>query len=572
MKILVLALTALSVSFANAVQNRMGGTVREFLQDLREQKNISSTQYTKISSLLPDTEDIEMGKHDFDLQVFLNTKDGIKLKKYINQQLEKGEISEKTRTYLGSLLNLDTYTPSTTSSGTAHAGYTDNGIVLYHNKISPCTGSSCGDGEIYNGIWGFVRTSPDGKSSREYALQCHSSGLYIIDITDSEDSSKGVGKGMFVVQFIAMSGGNPWRDVAVYGNYAYVAGQASANLWVINLRSLSGKEPNGENSNPISSNDYKDRGYTNYGHTINAYDGILYLNTAGSTRGCTMLDLEANPFDPPKITDAGGGDCHDSFVRKGVRVGNDSKDLLFRSDGYQGDYSVLDITDVRTTKSFAVISETASKSGTYSHYNYVDEDNKYMYTFDESNNYDIGVVDLSDMTQPKNVNTFQWSGDVSEKNVRVHNGQVKGKYLITAYYSAGLRVFDAFNPLAPREVGKLETYRDPDQTGNYKRDLTTGYDGAWNVYTSLPSGKMLITDMLGGLFVFKLKKSERCVDSPRFIKTRGAKNQYRMRTCDYIRKSLWRKQKWCNKKKRGIKIAEECCKTCEGITPSGEVA
>jgi len=561
MKILALALTALFVSFANANQNRMGGTLREFLQDLLEQNKISALQYEKIESHLPDAVDIELGKHDFDLQVFLSTKDGMKLKKYINQQLEKGKISEKTRTYLGSLLNLDEYASVTTSSGPTPAEYTGNGNVLYHNKISPCTGSSCGGGEIYNGIWGFVQ------SSREYALQCHSTGLFIIDITDSEDSSKGEGKGMTVVQFIAMPGGNPWRDVAVYGSFAYVAGQAGANLWIINLTSLSGSEPNGENSNPIPSKDYKDYGYENYGHTINVYDGILYLNTVRSTRGCTMLDLEKDPWNPTKITDASGGDCHDSFAQKGVQVGNEKKDLLFRSDGYQDTYSVLDITNVRTTGSVAVIGTTAPIIATYSHYNYVDEDNQYMYGFDEFNKYDIAVFDLSDMTQPKNVNEFQWSGDKSEGNVRVHNGQVNGKYLITAYYSAGLRVFDVSDPRAPKEVGKLETYRDPDQTGDYRRNLTTGYDGAWNVHTFLPSGKMLITDMLGGLFIFTLKKSD-CEDNPEFVKMRGG----RMRTCAYIGASLWRKQKWCNKKKHGVKISEECCKTCALSTPSGEVA
>merc|ERR1712194_77442 len=132
-----------------------------------------------------------------------------------------------------------------------------------------------------------------------------------------------------------------------------------------------------------------------------------------------------------------------------------------------------------------------------------------------------------------------------------------GKYLITAYYSAGLRVFDVSNPIAPKEVGKLETWRDPNMDGDYTRALTVGYDGAWNVYTFLPSGKMLITDMKGGLFVFQLKKSD-CEDNADFVKTRGG----RMRTCAYIGESLWRKQKWCNKKKRGVKISEECCKTC----------
>jgi len=248
-----------------------------------------------------------------------------------------------------------------------------------------------------------------------------------------------------------------------------------------------------------------------------------------------------------------------------VQVGNEKKDLLFRSDGYQDTYSVLDITNVRTTGSVAVIGTTAPIIATYSHYNYVDEDNQYMYGFDEFNKYDIAVFDLSDMTQPKNVNEFQWSGDKSEGNVRVHNGQVNGKYLITAYYSAGLRVFDVSNPKAPKEVGKLETWRDPNMDGTNTRSLTSGYDGAWNVYTFLPSGKMLISDMKGGLFIFKLEGDEECKDDPNFVKTRGAKNQDRQRTCAYINAKGYRRKKWCNKKHRGTPIREICCNTCKGI-------
>jgi len=559
MKILALAITAISVSFATASEMRMGGTLRQFLKDLKNADRISHKQLTIISAYLPDAEDIEMGNHDFDNQEFLKTQNGKDLKKYIDQQLGVNKITQRTRTYLGSLLNLDEYVSVTTSTGPTPAEYTDNGNVLYHNKISPCT-NNCGGSEIYNGIWGFVKTSQDGKSSREYALQCHSTGLFIIDITDSEDSSKGEGKGMDMVQFIAMPGGRPWRDVTVNGNYAYVAGQAGANLWIINLNSLSSTEPN--NSNPISSNDIKDRGYKDYGHTINADDGILYLNTAGSSRGCTLLDLDKDPFNPPKIIDMSGGDCHDSFARKNVQVGNEKKDLLFRSDGRQTDYSIIDITNIRTEKRIDVIGSTILKSSSYAHFNYVDEENQYMYGFDEFNKYDIAVFDVSNMENPKYKNEFQWSGDKSEEDVRVHNGQVNGKYLITAYYSAGLRVFDVSNPMAPKEVGKLETWRDPNMDGTNTKSLNKGFDGAWNVYTFLPSGKMLISDTEGGLFIFKLEGDEECKDDPNFVKTRGAKNQDRQRTCAYINAKVYRRKKWCNKKHRGTPIREICCNTC----------
>ena len=46
------------------------------------------------------------------------------------------------------------------------------------------------------------------KGEREYALQTSHNGFFIIDITDPTS--------VFEVQFIAMAGGNGWRDVDIY--------------------------------------------------------------------------------------------------------------------------------------------------------------------------------------------------------------------------------------------------------------------------------------------------------------------------------------------------------------------
>ena len=54
------------------------------------------------------------------------------------------------------------------------------------------------------------------------------------------------------------------------------------------------------------------------------------------------------------------------------------------------------------------------------------------------------------------------------------------------------------------EVGKYETWRDPDGDGTFNQTITGVYNGAWNVHVFLPSGNVLLSDMKSGTFVFRV--------------------------------------------------------------------
>ena len=79
------------------------------------------------------------------------------------------------------------------------------------------------------------------------------------------------------------------------------------------------------------------------------------------------------------------------------------------------------------------------------------------------------VHDVSDLTSPIQITTFQHSSEGS--TARPHNGAIRGNYLFIAYYRAGLRAFDISNPYLPVEVGKVETFRDPDGDGVYTQSI-----------------------------------------------------------------------------------------------------
>lgn len=428
------------------------------------------------------------------------------LDQWLDAQENAGKLTAETRLYLDAVLGL---AEPDLSFLVASADYTGDGNVTKLGQIdaqppSPYYSDNTSTGTLYNGIWGYAA------GSREYALQCNSYGLHILDVTDPTAP--------FRVQYIDMSGGvSPpkgriWRDVDTHQDpvsgktYAYVAAQSSGNFWVVDLSYLSDSTPDGVDSDPIPTAGIADRGRTNYGHTVAINDGLLFLNTAnsGSTLGCQIFDLLVDPFDPPLIASwsGSGRDCHDSFARTNV-PGSGGKDLLYSSDGYATRYRILDITNVRTSGTTALVGESAAVSGIYAHSNVLDDDSHYLYAFEEFNVRDIGVYDVSNPASPTLLTTFQYSGDATA-NSRIHNGQVRDKYLLAAYYEAGFRVFDISNPASPVEVGKYETWRDPDGDGTFNKSITGHYDGAWNLYAFLPSGNVLVSDMKSGTFIFQV--------------------------------------------------------------------
>ena len=427
------------------------------------------------------------------------------LDSWLDAQERAGRMTSDTRLYVDAVLKLTP--PNAELMAPAPAGYSGNGNVTLLGQLnsqppSPYYGDNSTTGTLYSGIWGYAA------GTREYALQCNSFGLHIIDVTTPSSP--------FQVQYIDMSGGvSPpkgriWRDVdihfdAVSGKtYAYVGAQSNGNLWIIDLSYLSDSTPNGVDSNPIPPAAIADRGRTNYGHTMFINDGLLFMNSANnaSTLGCQIFDLEIDPFNPPIIGTWGGSghDCHDSFARTNVSWAG-GKDLLYSADGYATRYRILDITNIRTGTPPTLLGETAAVSGIYSHSNWPTNDAHYLYAFDEFNVRDIGVYDVSNPASPTQLTTFQYSEDATA-NARIHNGQVIGNYLYTAYYEAGFRVFDISNPMNAVEVGKYETWRDPDGDGTFNRTVTGNYNGAWNVHVYLPSGKVILSDMLSGTFIF----------------------------------------------------------------------
>jgi hypothetical protein len=150
---------------------------------------------------------------------------------WLGAQESAGQLSRDTHLYLNALLHLGA--PDATPLAAAPAGYSGNGNVTKLGQInvqppSPYYSDNTSTGTLYNGIWGYAA------GIREYALQCNSFGVHVIDVTDPSAP--------FRVQYIDMSGGvSPpkgriWRDVDIHYDpvsgktYAYVGAQSNGNL------------------------------------------------------------------------------------------------------------------------------------------------------------------------------------------------------------------------------------------------------------------------------------------------------------------------------------------------------
>ena len=456
--------------------------IRGFLHGLLDEGDISPAQHEHIERLY-----FELGKRQ-------------QVHHWLDAQLRAGRMTLETHGYIVALLHLS---HPEAFVNPAPAPYTGNGNVTLLGHLdpqppNPYYGDNSSTGQLYNGVWGYA------VGSREYALQTNSGGLHVLDVTDPATA--------FRVQFVPMAGGRVWRDVDIHEDlpsgktYAYVGAQSGGNLWIVDLSYLSGSSPHGVDSDPIPPAGIVDRGRTNWGHTVAINDGLLFMNSAnsGSTLGCQIFDLLQDPFNPPVIASWSGSqrDCHDSFARVNV-AGAGGADLLFSADGYARSYRILDITSVRSGGTPTPIGQTSTVTGIYGHSNWLTEDSQYLYAFDEFNVLDIAVYDVSNPAVPALVTTFQYSGDLLA-NSRVHNSQIRGSYLLSGYYEAGFRVFDISNPVNPVEVGKWETWRDPDGDGNFDQAIVGNFDGAWNLYAFLPSGNVLVSDMKSGTFVFRV--------------------------------------------------------------------
>ncbi len=177
---------------------------------------------------------------------------------------------------------------------------------------------------------------------------------------------------------------------------------------------------------------------------------------------------------------------HETFSAHDVYVENDTAVLHC---GGQGMY-FYDFEDPTNPELIGVLSSYPTEG--YNHSGWMSEDGSHYFLADETWGSPMKSLNIEDYSDIQIASFF---GPEEEPNNIPHNLMVRGNYLFASYYYDGVLVYDitdAANPELVRAYG----------TSNIAHQAN--YQGAWGVYSLLPSGRILVSDMQEGFFVFDM--------------------------------------------------------------------
>ncbi len=314
-------------------------------------------------------------------------------------------------------------------------------------------------------LWGY--TAPNG---REYACVGLLMGLGIVDITDPANP----------VEVFHWDGQTTiWRELKVYNGYLYMTmetsgqGQNGDGLVIVDM-----------NGAPDNFTVHQYYGQESAGisfetcHTLFIDEqGICYLFGCNYLNGgAIMLDLTADPINPPIVGVYDEEYIHDGFARQ---------DTLWAGEIYAGHCSVVDMSDLANPQ----VITTQKTPDEFTHNTWKSDDNKYLFTTDEVAYAKVACYDVSDINDIKFVGQVSdaYDGGSIPHNTYYHNG-----YIVTSWYQDGLRIHDATQPMYLPEMAKFDTH--PEGNGS-------DFNGCWGVYPYFPSGNIIASDMANGLWV-----------------------------------------------------------------------
>ena len=328
--------------------------------------------------------------------------------------------------------------------------------LLFHWDEDTLVGSQIFD-NTYNEIWGIVH------DQREYAIIGSTAGTHFFDVTTTQDIHE--------VAFVAGKVQGPeiiHRDYHDFKNYLYaVSDEGESSLQIIDFSTLPDSV-----SLVYDSSELFERSHN------------IFIDTATAKMYTTNGDIYSveNPTNPSFLYTTPLLSCHDVYVQN---------DTAFINGGYDG-FFIVDFsqTTIENQTHELLGSLISYPDQGYNHSGWITSDGKYYVMADETWGMRMKMLDISDFSNIEVVSLF---GSNVDSNSIPHNQIIKDDYLYTAYYHDGLYVHDISNPMSPVLVAYFDTFL-PNHHNSYM--------GAWGVYPFLPSGKILLSDMQTGLYIF----------------------------------------------------------------------
>lgn len=336
-----------------------------------------------------------------------------------------------------------------------------------------------------NDIWGWT----DPESGKEYALMGLDNGTAFLDISNAV-------KPIYLGKLPTATSSSSWRDVKIYGDFAYIVSEASGHgVQVFDLKRL-------RNLSNLPQEFSADGLYADLGNAhnivINETSGFAY--PVGTDRddqfngGVHFLNLE-NPIAPTLVGGWGlNGYTHDAQVitYNGPDANYIGSEIFVGANEDQ--VVVVDISDKNSPVTLATLSYPNIG---YTHQGWFTEDHRYFILGDELDEVRQGfrtrtlIFDMVNLENPVLHYTY-----LGQTNAIDHNGYVLGDEFFLANYTAGVRVLDI------AEIdGKLIIEKAFFDT--YPANNNTQFAGVWSVYPYFESGNIIISDINSGLFIIQ---------------------------------------------------------------------
>jgi choice-of-anchor B domain-containing protein len=354
-------------------------------------------------------------------------------------------------------------------AGTVPSFPQDGVQLLSWVTLSTLGGSSAHD------CWGY--TSPSG---REYAIITIASKTAFVEITDPRNP----------VVLPSVNGPScGWRDVKMYGSYAYIVSECGPGIQVVDLSNIDSGVV--QKVNEVNTGGQQET----HNVAINTESGYLY-RTGGGNHGLRIYDLNADPVNPPFVGSWNTKYVHDAQIVSYTSGPAAGKEVAYCCSGFNNGWTStgLTILDVTDKSNVVVMKEVFWGNAAYSHQAWLSPDRQYLYLNDEIDEQNSGLdttTYVMDVADPDNA--FLVGSFTNGKPAIGHNLYTRDDLVFEANYRSGLRVFDATNPTSPTEVAFFDTY---------ELNNGQGFNGMWSNYPYFPSGVVIGSDMEKGLFVF----------------------------------------------------------------------
>ena len=316
------------------------------------------------------------------------------------------------------------------------------------------------NGATLAGCWHHV----DGEGN-EYALVGTSTGLSIVNLNEPTSPYE-------IFQVPASI--NNWREVKTYGGYAYVSTEAAnSGITIVDLNHL---------PDSISSKVWTgDAAHTDMilsAHALAATDGFLYVfGSKPINNGAIICDL-TDPWNPEIIGNYTNAYVHDGYIRN---------DTLWAGEVYNGQFSVIDVSD----KTAPVQLATQPSPGLFNHNTWLSDDGNTLFTTDEKPWSPLAAFDIRDLGNITLLDTY-YPSQLPDKEV--HNVHVFNDFLINPSYGGQLTIVDAHKPDNLVEIAWA----------------LLGNSLVWDADPYLPSGIVFALAKNEGLFIYQPEYVRAC--------------------------------------------------------------